>query len=54
MNYWQFDMPAMMITDTAFYRNKHYHTEQDTLDKLNLDKMAQVIDGLVKTILNLK
>ena len=54
MNYWQFNMPAMMITDTAFYRNKHYHTEQDTLDKLNLDKMAQVIDGLVKTILNLK
>lgn len=54
MNYWEFEMPAMMITDTAFYRNKHYHTEQDTLDKLNLDKMAQVIDGVVKMVLDLK
>lgn len=54
MNYWQFGMPAMMITDTAFYRNKNYHTEQDTLSKLNLDKMAQVIDGVVKMVLSLK
>ena len=51
MNYWKFDIPAMMITDTAYYRNKHYHTEQDTIEKLNVGKMAQVVNGLVKTLI---
>jgi hypothetical protein len=25
-NYWAFDIPALMITDTSFYRNRAYHT----------------------------
>ena len=52
LNYWQLDIPAIMITDTAFFRNKHYHTEDDTLEKLDVNKMAQVIDGLNSTIFN--
>lgn len=50
LNYWQMDMPAMMITDTAFFRNKHYHTKADTIDKLNIVKMAEVVNGLVKVL----
>ena len=50
LNYWQMDMPAIMITDTAFFRNKHYHTAQDTIEKLNLGKMAEVVNGLVKIL----
>jgi Zn-dependent M28 family amino/carboxypeptidase len=50
-NYWNYDIPAIMVTDTAFYRNKNYHTAADTLKTLNLEKMTQVIDGLVQTIL---
>lgn len=50
-NYWNYDIPAIMLTDTAFYRNKNYHTAADTLKTLNLEKMTQVIDGLVQTIL---
>lgn len=50
-NYWNYDIPAIMVTDTAFYRNKNYHTTADTLKTLNLEKMTQVIDGLVQTIL---
>ncbi len=49
-NYWHFDFPAVMVTDTAFLRNPAYHTAEDTHDKLNYVKMAQVIDqvfGLV-------
>jgi hypothetical protein len=51
LNYWRFDIPAIMITDTAFFRNKHYHTPEDTVEKLNLNKMADVVDGLVNTLL---
>jgi Zn-dependent M28 family amino/carboxypeptidase len=28
--------PAIMLTDTAFYRNANYHTEHDTFDTINL------------------
>lgn len=51
LNYWNAGIPAIMITDTAFFRNKHYHTAQDTVEKLNLDKMAQVINGLAIILL---
>jgi hypothetical protein len=53
LNYWKFGFSALMITDTAFYRNKHYHEQGDTLEKLNLQKMGQVIDGLYETLLRL-
>lgn len=42
LNYWQHDIPAVMITDTAFYRNKQYHLPGDTADRLNYQKMAQM------------
>lgn len=38
--------PALMVTDTAFNRNHHYHKTTDTIDKLNLEKMAQLTDEL--------
>ena len=34
-SYWQFDYPAVMITDMAFYRNTAYHTARDTHDRLD-------------------
>jgi len=37
-NYWKFGYDAVMITDTAFYRNKNYHQDTDTIDTLNLVK----------------
>lgn len=45
-NYWSFGFPAIMITDTSFYRNKAYHTAEDTYDRLNYDSMAKVVFGL--------
>ncbi len=51
LNYWNFEIPAIMITDTAFFRNKHYHTKDDTVEKLNLNKMAEVINGLTYVLL---
>ena len=49
-NYWQAGIPAIMITDTAFYRNKAYHTRQDTADRLDYNKMAQVVIGMFEAI----
>ncbi|MCH4243484.1 MAG: M20/M25/M40 family metallo-hydrolase [Acinetobacter gerneri] len=51
LNYWQYDIPAIMITDTAFFRNKNYHTSADQAQTLNTEKMAQVVNGLANTLL---
>ena len=45
-SYWKFDYPALMITDTSFYRNQNYHTPQDTWDKLDYVRMAEVVRGV--------
>ena len=53
LNYAKFNYSTMLITDTAHYRNPYYNTEQDTLDKLDLTKMAQVVNGLVDMVIRL-
>ncbi|MDM3871467.1 M28 family peptidase [Porticoccus sp. W117] len=53
-NYWKFNIPALMVTDTAFYRNPNYHTANDTPDTLNYQKMAQVIDAVYYSIKDLE
>jgi peptidase M28-like protein len=45
-SYWKYGYPAVMITDTAFYRNKAYHTMDDTEDRLDYDHMAKVVYGV--------
>lgn len=52
LNYWRYDIPAVMITDTAFYRNPHYHEKSDTLQTLDFDKMAEVVKGIYWTMVN--
>lgn len=51
-NFWQFDYPAVMVTNTAFYRNHRYHTERDTYDTLDYKKMADVIYGTKISVFN--
>ncbi len=46
LNYWHAGYDAVMITDTAFYRNPHYHSPSDTPDTLDYPRMAQVVDGV--------
>ena len=45
-NYWHFGMPAVMVTDTAFLRNPHYHQATDTPDTLDYASMAKVVCAL--------
>ena len=48
--FWQAGYPAMMVTDTAPYRYPWYHTADDTPEKVDYDKLAQVVDGLEAVI----
>jgi hypothetical protein len=45
--FWDRGFKAVMITDTAFYRNPHYHQASDTMEKLDYGFMAQLVKSLV-------
>ena len=44
--FWHHGFRALMVTDTAFFRNKNYHQESDTIDTLNFNSMSEVVKGL--------
>ncbi|MBW3629523.1 MAG: M28 family peptidase [Gemmatimonadetes bacterium] len=52
-SYWAQGYPALMITDTAFYRNPHYHSARDTPDTLDYERMAMVMEGVHGAVLQL-
>lgn len=45
-SFWQAGYPALMVTDTANFRYPHYHTPEDTVDKIDFERMARVVRGL--------
>ena len=51
--FWDLGYPALMVTDTSFYRNPHYHSATDTIETLDLEFMAKVCEGVVRGILGL-
>lgn len=46
-SFWQFGYPALMVTDTAVFRNPHYHRPTDTAETLDYDRTARVVEGLL-------
>jgi len=46
INFWRHGWNAVMITDTAFYRNPNYHQVTDTADTLDYERMAHVVTGV--------
>ena len=52
-SFWKYGFPALMITDTAFLRNPHYHSSTDTADTLNYDFLARVVDAVYAAVLAL-
>lgn len=52
-SFWKEGYPAVMVTDTAFYRSPDYHNESDTYEKLDYEKMAEVVKGLGAAIIEL-
>lgn len=54
MNYWNENINAVMITDTAFFRNTNYHKAGDTADTLDYQRMAKVVQGVYAVVQNVK
>lgn len=48
--YWDSGRKGVMLTDTANFRNPHYHASTDTLPTLDLDFAAQVTSAVVRTV----
>jgi Zn-dependent M28 family amino/carboxypeptidase len=52
-NYWHYGYEAVMINDTSFLRNPNYHQATDTIDTLDFERMAQVVNGVFGALLAL-
>lgn len=52
-SFWDAGYPAVMLTDTANFRNPHYHRPTDTIETLNLDFMSQVADAVTAAAMEL-
>jgi len=49
-SFWKEGYPAVMLTDTAFYRNPHYHRGTDRAETLDYRSMAELTRGLFHTV----
>ncbi len=52
-SFWDRRYPALMITDTAFLRNPHYHQVSDRAETLNYDFMKRVTQAVLSAISDL-
>ncbi|HEX6086264.1 MAG TPA: M28 family peptidase [Thermoanaerobaculia bacterium] len=52
-SFWQFGYKAIMVTDTAPFRNPHYHAPHDTPETLDYERLAMAVDGLHAVVLDL-
>jgi hypothetical protein len=48
--YWDEGFPALMLTDTALFRNPNYHKHTDTVDTLDFKAMASITKNLVSAM----
>lgn len=49
-SFWDAGYPAVVLTDTANFRNPHYHRETDTLDTLNLEFLSNVASTVTAAV----
>ncbi len=49
-SFWDVGWPALMVTDTAFFRNPNYHLPSDTIDTLDFGFMAQLVESLTLAV----
>jgi Zn-dependent M28 family amino/carboxypeptidase len=52
-SFWRHGYPAVMATDTAFYRYRYYHSPLDTPDKLTYPAFARATEGLARALATL-
>ena len=49
-SYWEFDIPALMINDTSFIRNPHYHQPSDDIETLSFDHIREVVNSAYRAV----
>lgn len=49
-SFWQQGYPAIMVTDTALFRDPNYHRHSDTPEKLDYERLARVVEGLTRVV----
>jgi hypothetical protein len=55
-DHWAFDRagyPAFMVTDTATFRDRTYHTAGDDHEHLDYERMARVVSGILRVVADL-
>ncbi len=52
-SFWRRGYRALMVTDTAFYRYPYYHTPADLAIHVDYRRLAELTDGLGRTVLRL-
>ena len=51
MPFWNRDIPAVMVTDTSFFRNPHYHELTDTPDTLDYERMGRIVESFATLLI---
>lgn len=51
--FWRHGFKAIMVTDTAMFRNENYHRETDTIETINFEVMANVVASLFAAVVHL-
>ncbi len=51
--FWKEGFPAIMVTDTALFRDPFYHSANDTPDHVHYEHVARVVSGLQQVILDI-
>jgi len=52
-SFWNQGYPAIMVTDTAPFRNENYHRPGDKPETLDYERMARVVRGMERVVIKL-
>ena len=53
VSFWEKGYPAIMVTDTALFRYRQYHSARDTPEIIDYDSLARVVAGLEDVVTDL-
>ena len=48
--FWDEGFPALLVTDTSFFRNPHYHSPADRIETLDLDFLGKVTEAVIRSV----
>jgi hypothetical protein len=52
-SFWEHDYPGVMLTDTAPFRDPHYHRASDRPSHIDFERLARVTSGIERVLRDL-